>query len=99
MSVLAIAGLCIIVGFWTLLVGTIWTQIVVTRRRARRRDEPVHSISWIEFVPIVLVATAATFLLNQRHDGLGYQIVGGLHLVLILAIAVVAFHRRGKRIE
>ena len=99
MSVLAIAGLCIIVGFWTLLFGTIWTQIVVTRRRARQRDEPVHSISWIEFVPIVLIATAATFLLNRWHDGLGYQIVGGLHLALILAIAAVAFRRRAKRVE
>lgn len=99
MSVLAIAGLCIIVGFWTLLFGAIWMQIVVTRRRSRQRDEPVHSISWIEFVPILLVATAATFLLNRWRDGLGYQIVGGLHLALILAIAVLAFHRRRKRIE
>ena len=96
MSVLAIVGLCVIVGFWTLLLATIWTHNLVTRRGARRRREPAHSISWIEFVPILLIAIAMTFLLNRWHRGLGYPIVGGLHVALILVIAGVALHRSAK---
>lgn len=97
MSVLARLGLCVIVGFWVLLLGTIWTENLVTRRRARRRQEPAHSISWIEFVPLLLIAIAATFVLNRWHYGLGFAIAGGVHLALILVIAAVALHRRAKR--
>jgi hypothetical protein len=98
-SVLAIVGLSVIVGFWALLLGTIWTQNLVTRRRARRRQEPAHSISWIEFVPILMIAIATTFLLNSWHRGLGYPLVGGLHVALVLVIAAVALHRRAKSIK
>ena len=93
---LAIVGLCVIVGFWALLLGTIWTQVLITRHRARQLREPAHSISWIEFVPILLIAIAATFLLNRSHHDLGYLIVGGLHLALVLVIAAVAIHRSAK---
>lgn len=96
MSAFGIVGLCVIVGFWALLLGTIWTQILITRRRARQRREPAHSISWIEFVPILLIAIATTFLLNRWHHDLGYPIVGGLHLALLFVIAAVAGHRRAK---
>jgi len=98
-SVLGIVGLCVIVGFWALLLGIIWTQNVVTRRRARQRGEPAHSISWIEFVPVLMIAIAATFLLNRWHHGLGYPVVGGVHLALILVIAAVALHRRAKSVK
>ena len=97
MSALAIAGLSTIVASWSLLFGSILVLNVRSRRRARQSGTVAQGISWIELVPVLVIAIAATVALNRWQVERGYVVVGAIHGALIIVLLVAWLRQRPPR--
>lgn len=85
MKIFAAAGLFTIIASWCLLLGSILVSNISSRRRARDPGAVRHDISWIEFIPFLVLAIVITAAMNRWHAELGFVVVGALHGALIIA--------------
>lgn len=68
-----------------LFLGVVWLLVVLVPILERKADGKPGGVSILPVFPVFpLAAWGLAALLDWVHDGLGYYLIGGLHLVLLV---------------
>ena len=91
--------------FGPLTLAAIWVlamlAIIISNWRIRRASfvagTRAHQISWVNFVPILVLFVAIQWILNNWHRWLGDILALGIHLAVLTILVVRSARNRRKQ--